>query len=189
MSNRHSRFWLHYVFHDAHDAGQAFCGRLMGTLKERFPEDVFLEVPIPYREGEDAPPDIPFVLPLLEEEASLAPHTLLVGIGTGGMVAYNTQRREGFHGSSLIAFCPPPGIACDSSDGPRAIFYGSKNGVYGTSLLQKNSVRGCLPPAQMYGLPSLMHGPRLALYAIAYLVGEYMGAEDLSRAVTGVSGR
>jgi len=34
-----------------------------------------------------------------------------------------------------------------------------------------------------------MHGPGLALYAIAYLVGEYMGAEDLSRAATGVSGR
>ena len=179
-----SRFWLHYVFHDVHDAGQVFCGKLMGILKERFPEEALLEVPIPYRKGEDAPPDA-----LLETEASLAPRTLLIGIGTGGMVAYNTQRRESFHGSSLIAFCPPPGIACDSSDGPRAIFYGSKNGVYGTSLLQKNSVRGCLPPAQMYGLPSLMHGPGLALYAIAYLVGEYMGAEDLSRAATGVSGR
>jgi hypothetical protein len=186
--DKHSRFWLHYVFHDARDTGQAFSGRLVGILRERFGDDAqaaFLEVPIPYREGEDAVPSVPLDT---EPGPELAPRILLIGIGTGGMVAYNVQRRAGFHGSSLIAFCPPPGIACETSEGPRAIFYGSKSGVYGTSLL-RHPLKGEHLPAQMYGLPSLIHGPKLALYAIAYLIGEYMESEDLFRAATGVSGR
>jgi hypothetical protein len=183
--DKHSRFWLHYVFQDARDTGQVFSGRLIGLLRERFGEEAaFIEVPIPYREGESTPPSVP-----LDDPGPGACHTLLIGIGTGGMVAYNVQRRAAFLGSSLIAFCPPPGIACDTMYGPRAIFYGSKNGVYGTSLLQRQSSKAGHLPAQMYGLPSLIHGPRLALYAIAYLVGEYMESEDLSRAATGVSGR
>ncbi len=183
--DKHSRFWLHYIFHDERDTGQAFSGKLVGLLRERFGGEGFLEVPLLYREGQE-----PLLSAPLESEASLSPRILLIGIGTGAKVAYGVQRREGFHGSSLIAFCPPPGIPYETTEGPRAIFYGSKDGVYGTSLLQRlYAAKGERLPAQMYGLPFLIHGPSLALYAIAYLIGEYMESEDLSRAATGVSGR
>ena len=111
--DKHSRFWLHYIFHDERDTGQAFSGKLVGLLRERFGREGFLEVPLLYREGQE-----PLLSAPLESEASLSPRILLIGIGTGAKVAYGVQRREGFHGSSLIAFCPPPGIPYETTEGP-----------------------------------------------------------------------
>ena len=43
-------------------------------------------------------------------------------------------------------------------------------------------------PSQLYALPSLIHGPKLALYCIAFLVGNYMKKEDLSETIYTASG-
>jgi len=175
---RHSRFRLHYIFPDIRDASLKMTRKLKKLLETRFPEDKFLEVPIPYpsQRAEGPLPDV-----ALETAPASAAHALFIGIGTGSTVASKVQKDPSHHGASLIAVCPPPGIGPAPEAGPRVVLCGSKTGMYSIY-----SAEGF--PFQEYGIPTFIHGPGLVLYATAYLVGAYMEGESLEGPLTSLFG-
>jgi hypothetical protein len=186
--NKKSRFMLHYVFADWREESQALGGKLTGTLQERFPDDKFVKIACPEIPDsfvwEPIAPDYD-----LEIYPPMCAKTLFIGIGAGCLSAYKVQQEPKYRGISLFAACPPPGISSQPSGGPRVIVYGSKYGVYSIpfTLQWQHKERGKIP-TQLYALPSLIHGPKLALYCIAYLIGKYMKNEDLSQAIFDVIG-
>lgn len=186
--NNKSRFMLHYIFADFREESQDLCDKLTGILQKRFPDDAFVKIACP--EVPDGWVWEPTTADYdLDIRPDMCPKTLFVGIGPGGLAAYQVQQDTRYRGISVFAACPPPGISSHPSGGPRAIVYGSKYGVYGipTCLQWLRKKRGDIP-TQLYALPSLIHGPRLALYCIAYLIGKYMNHEDLSQDIFTVTG-
>ncbi len=183
-----SRFLSHFVFADAGEESQKLSDRLAGILRKRFPDDSFVQIECV---------DIPGTTVLqpgrpgdfISQNPAACGKTLFIGIGMGGLTAYTMQQDPRYRGVSVFAACPPPGVSSQPSGGPRVTVYGSKYGVYGIPpLLRKwRELQGSIP-SQLYALPSLIHGPKLALRCIAYLIGKYMNHEDLSQDIFDVTG-
>ena len=187
-SGKTSRFLSHFIFADVKEESQALSDKLATILRGRFPNDSFTQVACPEAlDGWIFEPTGPGDYMSLNPAA--CSKTLLIGIGTGGLAAYQAQQSQKYYGVSVFAACPPPGISSQPSGGPRVIIYGSKYGVYGIPLtLQFMRKKKDSIPTQLYALPSLIHGPKLALRCIAYLVGKYMNKEDLSQPIFDVTG-
>jgi len=186
-----SRFYFHCIFRDLRDTSGKFAAKLAKTLAARFPDANLLEAKIDYPTyrclsdglGEplkDANIGLPF---------EVSRFSLFIGIGSGALLAYKLQN-AGYRGVSLIAACPPPGITHEPEGGPKVILYGTKDGVYKSrKVFDPRHEPQDLPgvDSQMYGLPSLTHGPELAFYAISHLVGKYMENSDLSETIKGLT--
>ena len=181
-----SRFLSHFIFADVKEESQDVSDRLAKILRKRFPNDSFMQIACPESlDNYVFEPNIPgdYLNP------SACAKTLFIGIGTGGLASYSIQQDPRYRGVSVFAISPPPGISTVAGGGPRVVIYGSKYGVYGIpSFLFSERVKRGETPSQLYALPSLIHGPRLALYCIAYLVGNYMKKEDLSQDIFTVTG-
>ena len=162
-----------------------FIRKLQGIMKERFPDAAFGEAVINYDQDPNA--DIGEKMPMvsLETPPGIA-NTLFIGIGTGALVAAKIQEEMSNRlWTSLFAVNPPPGIMYMPTRFPRIIIHGSTDGPYYRPL--KVPIE---PPyiSQVYGFPSFTHGPKLAMYAIAFLLGHYMHHEDLYEQARTVSG-
>jgi hypothetical protein len=164
---------------DDGEESQTLSDKLAKILRERFPNDSFIQVECPENLDD-------YVFHITFNPLTYA-KTLLIGIGIGGLAAYKVQHNPLYRGVSVFAACPPPGVSSQPSGGPRVIVYGSKYGVYGLPSFLFNKQEDATS-IQLYGLPSLIHGPKLALGCIAYLVGKYMQGEDLSEAIFTASG-
>jgi hypothetical protein len=186
-NGKKSRFSLHYFLSDGEPRSLEVVDKLHEVLGGRFPESVFFKTLVP---GLDKLPEGPFTLP----SVYIPPDTkqvLLIGIGMGGLAAYRMQTYAGNRGVSVFAVCPPPGVSLQPEGGPRVVIYGSKEGVYGLPQARKEFYRifdPYAPDLQVYGIPSFIHGPHLAMYATAYLVGKYMVQKDLSTEIVKLTG-
>ena len=185
MARTRSRFGMHYFFYDVRDTSQEFADKLRHIMKERFPEDNFLNavIPYPFMVGDDhAIATIPFPL---KRPIDPIDRTLFVGIGTGGAIACQMQANPAYNVVSVFAVCPNVGIREYPTPHPRVLIYPSSEYPY---YFPAKASSATPDGPQVYGMTSLIHGPKLALYAIAFLLGKYLEAEDLSEPVRMASG-
>jgi len=186
-STNRSRFVMHYLLNDFQDSSAEFTVKLAGILKEHFPRDLFFQGGIPYPAG-FVPGKWPFPPASIAMPPGVAPHSLLIGIGTGGNVACEMQDDSRFSGVSVFAVSMPSGIDTHPGKGSRVDLKGSRDGTYGPSVLLRHHRTPNPNSIQIYLLPCLAHGPGLAAYAIAYLIGEYLMREDICDSVMAISG-
>jgi len=171
---KQSRFYIHYILTDKGEESIEFSDKLCKLLRERFPADTFFQKFTPEVMNPNLPGTPGMDRTALTRKPVENSKVLLIGIGVGGLFGYRLQLEKEFEGVSLIAVCPPPGLSLAPAGGPRAVLYGSKEGVYSLPIEKYH-----VPHTQTFGIPSLQHGPQLAFYAIAYLVDKYMQEEDL----------
>jgi len=177
-STNRSRFVMHYLLNDFRDPSAEFTMGLAKILKDRFPRDVFLQAGIPYPAG-FVPGEWPLPPASLAMPSVLAPHSLLIGIGTGGTVACRMQGDPALSGISVFAVFMPSGIDTCPGKGPRVDLRGSRDGTYGPSVLLRHYKIRHPDPIQTYFLPCLAPGPGPVVHAMAYLIGKYMKQEDI----------
>lgn len=174
--NSQSRFSLHYLLSDGDGESQAVAEKVMGILSERFPDSVFLRTCV----SAELLPEGPLLLPTVELNPTISPHVLIIGIGAGGLAAYRMQTHPDNRGVSVLAICPSPGVSMEPEGGPRVLIYGSQSRVYKTAFTKDPQPYD----TQVYAIPAFVHGPKLAVFAIAYLASMYMKQNDLSDVVT-----